>query len=56
MDNSPKWVGSDFSYRLGRVTQAWGALELVPAIFYQFFVRSSNDSPSKTMKNVFHFI
>ena len=56
MDNSPKWVGSDFSYRLGSVSQAWGVLELVPAIFYQFSVLSSNDSPSKTMKNVFYFI
>ena len=31
-------------------------LKLVPAIFYQFLIFSPNDSPSKTMKNVFYFI
>ena len=31
-------------------------LKLVSAIFYQIFIFSSNDSPSKTMKNVFYFI
>ena len=31
-------------------------LKLVSAIFYQFFVFSSNDSPSKTMKRIFYFI
>ena len=31
-------------------------LNLVSAIFYQKFIFSSNDSPSKTMKNVFYFI
>ena len=31
-------------------------LKLVSAIFYQIFIFSSNDGPSKTMKNVFHFI
>ena len=31
-------------------------LKLVSAIFYQIFVFSSNDRPSKTMKNVFYFI
>ena len=31
-------------------------LKLVSTIFYQFFIFSSNDSPSKTMKNVFYFI
>ena len=31
-------------------------LKLVSAIFYQIFIFSSNDRPSKTMKNVFHFI
>ena len=30
-------------------------LKLVSAIFYQFLYFSPNDSPSKTMKNVFHF-
>ena len=30
-------------------------LKLVPAIFYQFLIFSPNDSPSKTMKNVFYF-
>ena len=31
-------------------------LKLVTAIFYQIFVFPPNDSPSKTMKNVFYFI
>ena len=31
-------------------------LKLVSAIFYQIFILSSNDSPLKTMKNVFYFI
>ena len=29
--------------------------ELKLAIFYQFFIFSTNDSPSKTMKNAFSF-
>ena len=32
------------------------ALKLVSAIFYQIFIFSPKDSPSKTMKNVFYFI
>ena len=31
-------------------------LKLVSAIFYQIFIFSPNDSPSKTMKNAFYFI
>ena len=31
-------------------------LKLVSAIFYQIFIFSPNDSPLKTMKNVFYFI
>ena len=31
-------------------------LKFVSAIFYQIFIFSPNDSPSKTMKNVFYFI
>ena len=31
-------------------------LKHVSAIFYQFFIFSSNDSPSKTITNVFYFI
>ena len=31
-------------------------LKLVSAIFYQILFFLPNDSPSKTMKNVFHFI
>ena len=31
-------------------------LKFVSAIFYQMFIFSSSDRPSKTMKNVFHFI
>ena len=31
-------------------------LKLVSAIFYHIFIFSPNDSPLKTMKNVFYFI
>ena len=31
-------------------------LKLVSAIFYQIFIFTPNDSPSKTMKNAFYFI
>ena len=31
-------------------------LNLVSAIFYQIFIFSPNDSPSKTMKSVFYVI
>ena len=31
-------------------------LKLVSAIFCEIFIFSSNDSPSKVMKNVFYFI
>ena len=31
-------------------------LKLVSAIFYEFFIFLPNDSPSKTVKNVFYFI
>ena len=31
-------------------------LKLASAIFYQIFIFSPNDSPLKTMKNVFYFI
>ena len=31
-------------------------LKLVSVIFYQIFIFSPNDSPLKTMKNVFYFI
>ena len=32
------------------------SLKLVPAIFHQILIFSQNDSPLKTMKNVFYFI
>ena len=32
------------------------SLKLVSAIFYQIFIFAPNDSPLKTIKNVFHFI
>ena len=41
----------DFSKAIFR-----GNLKLVSAISYQIFILSPNDSPSKTMKNVFYFI
>ena len=38
-------------------TILWGwYLNLVSAIFYQIIIFSSNDRPSRTMKNVFYFI
>ena len=33
-----------------------GNSQLVSAIFYQIFIFSPNDSPSKIMKNLFYFI
>ena len=38
-----------------RLVYLFYSLKLVSAIFYQFFYFSPNDSPSKTMKNVFLF-
>ena len=32
-----------------------GTLKLASAIFYQTFIFSPNDSPSKTVKNVLYF-
>ena len=32
------------------------SLKLVSTIFYQIFIFPPNDSPSKTMKNIFYFI
>ena len=40
-------------------TVQWNQIEylkLVSAIFYQIFIFSQNDSPLKTVKNVFYFI
>ena len=37
-----------------KITYAFKAF--VPYFFYQIFIFSSNDSPSKTMKKVFYFI
>ena len=31
-------------------------VKLVSAIFYQILIFSPNDSPSKTVKNIFYFI
>ena len=39
-----------------RIQDVMPNLKLVSAIFYQIFIFSSHDSPSKTMKNVFYFI
>ena len=39
-----------------RVLKPHFYLKLVSAIFYQICIFSPNDSPSKTMKNVFDFI
>ena len=45
--------GIDHIYHFGNITVH---LKLVSAIFYQIFIFSPNDSPSKTMKSVFYFI
>ena len=37
-------------------SSAINLLKLVSAIFYEIFIFSPNDSPSKTIKNVFYFI
>ena len=39
----------------GRITHQ-SYLKLVSTIFYQIFIFSPNDSPSKAVKNVFYFI
>ena len=36
--------------------EVFKSLKLVSAFFYEIFIFSPNDSPSKTMKNVFYFI
>ena len=41
---------------LGKFAGYCRLLKPVSAIFYQIFIFSPNDSPSKTMKNVFYFI
>ena len=43
-----------FSLRLSHILKTY--LKLVSAIFYQIFIFSPNDSPSKTEKNIFYFI
>ena len=44
------------SWRSTRIVTQDLYLKLVSAIFYKIFISSSNDRPSKTMKNVFYFI
>ena len=39
-----------------KISSKCAALKIVSAIFYEIFIFSRNDSPSKTMKNVFYFI
>ena len=50
--SSPTWSHSQNSLTAAEAP----SLKLVSAIFYQIFIFSSNDRPSKTMKNVFYFI
>ena len=47
---------SNFPVILVLYSKDFESLKLVSAIFYQIFIFSSSDRPSKTMKNVFYFI
>ena len=54
------WFGelenSTAHVRFHQICTLIGSLKLVSAIFYQIFIFSSDDRPSKTMKNVFYLI
>ena len=52
----PLQIRFDKIDRFIRIYDGTRYLKLVPAIFYQIFIFSTNDSPSKTMKNFFYFI
>ena len=47
---------NDKCYYLLFYSFPFSLLKLVSATFYQIFIFSQNDSPLKTMKNVFYFI
>ena len=49
--NNALWQGSKYAW-----STFHRVLKLVSAIFYEIFIFSPNDSPLKTMKNVFNFI
>ena len=48
--------GLPFALDLSLENSADSYLKLVSAIFYQIFIFSPDDSPLKTMKNIFYFI
>ena len=41
---------------LFKLLPIYSQLKLVSAVFYQIFIFSPNDRPSKTMKSVFYFV
>ena len=49
MLNIGKWLHEGIKQKVNR-------FKLVSAIFYQIFIFLPNDSPLKTMKNVFYFV
>ena len=49
MLNIGKWLQEGIKQKVNR-------FKLVSAIFYQIFIFLPNDSPLKTMKNVFYLI
>ena len=51
-----QWERINLSFMRHLFTFNCIVLKLVSAIFYQIFIFSPNDSPSKTIKNVFYFI
>ena len=57
-DNCHYWyfLYNGFEFQPNVCNRCYDLLKLVSAIFYQFFIFSPNDSPSKTMKNVLYFI
>ena len=58
MHNIPKWSDTFLDDMHTAYLRYYlnNFLKLVSAIFYQIFIFSPNDSPLKTMKNVFYFI
>ena len=46
----------DIVFNISQSQQHFNNLKLVSTIFYQVFIFSPNDSPSKIMKNIFYFI
>ena len=55
-ENNDENLSTDDEYKDKITFVDLNSLKLVSAIFCEIFIFSRNDSPSKTMKNVFYFI